>query len=442
MFYLKYIGLATLYSSALALIMIIIDVIAYPALLQGQIQKKLPFSVIIKDLYMEFTTTEKNGKFHAFANRFLNSLASVGYQVAMFIYMIILIIAYSLVGLFFFNIACYFLASFFAVLGIYPIVDFLDCFNVLYEIYGPVIIAFFIYDVVSHHYHRYINERFELKKSGIGDTFHNILRILVFLVPGIIGVVATFMNNAFHDVVYFVAGLVNFTDIYQLFFGYFPEAFLRFSDGRLFVLTTIASLVLLFLFDLSYTKRLSSKANKKILKETRAEMKLKEEIVKGQEVDLNNTKSALEKAKAEKQEMEDKMAKESQAVSEEANTPKATFIDMDEEASEEEGEEITSALKLGQMVGAMKSALDTEDEEEEEESEESSIAYGLGSLVGSVKGKFTGAKDEKQPTAMDSSTPAEEASEEVETEAVSEESSEAEVTEDVSEPERTEDENN
>ena len=327
MLYVKYAALFVLYSTIVSFIFIVADVVMYPALLQGLINKRLPFSVIVKDLYKDFIENEKTDTFHKVGASFLNSIASFGYQVGMLVYMLVLIVLYSLLGLFMFNVVSYGLAAFGALINFVGLVSFFDFFNIIFEIYGFIIVAFLLSTYVSFKYHRYINERFELKKKGIGDYLHTVLRIIVFTLPGILVYFSSFSDNAVSRFIYFIGKAVNVVTIPALFADNIPSNLLQFTDGDLFILCSGVSIVLLLLFDVSYAKRLSNKTNKKILKETKRIAKEQDELVKVQAQDLSTTKEELETIK---KDIETAKEKENVVV-EEAPKVRATFIDLEED---------------------------------------------------------------------------------------------------------------
>lgn len=330
MLYIKYVALSVLYSVIASLIFIVIDVIMYPALLQGLIDKKLPFSVLVKDLYIDFTESKKEDRFHKIGASFLNSIASFGYQIAMLIYMIVLVVLYSLLGLFIFNVVTFGLASICDLINIPVLVHFFDFFNIIYESYAFIIIAFLISSYVSFKYHRYINERFELKKSSFADVLHALVRVIVFVLPAILVYIGCMGSSAVYNFIFFIGRAINVIDVFVLLADNVPAFLFQFTDNEVFVLCSVTSLILITLFDVGYTKRISNKANKKIMKDIKLKAKEQDQLVKVQEEDLH---SAQEELASIKKTMETKIEPEI------VEKKHATFIDLPEEETNEVVEE-------------------------------------------------------------------------------------------------------
>lgn len=330
--YLKYASLFILYSSVTSFVMIIINVIMYPAMLQGLINKKLPFMDIVKDLYHNFVESEDNSLVNRIGLSFLNSIASLGYQIGMFLYMILLVVIYSVLGLVFFNVVTYGLASIFTLMNMNGITHFFNFFNLVFEIYGFVIVAFLISTKISFGYYRYINERFNLKKKSFLDYFNALIKVGVFLVP-IIPAYYNYLNNeSASGISSFIANITSVVTLDELYANSLP-ALVRLTNGNYFVICSVISIVLVVLYDVGYTKRISGKANKKILKEIKQKQIEQDDKVKEKENELLSAKEELANIKQEKEKVQSEL--------EEIKT-KATFIDI-----EVDKEEVLNENELG-----------------------------------------------------------------------------------------------
>ena len=334
--YLKYTILFTIYSTIFSMLLVVIDAIMYPSLLQTLIEKKLPFQEIIKDLYKDFLTNEKTDIWHRTAAKFLNSIASVGVSIGMLLYVLVLVFVYSLLGFIFFQIGTNLFASLFTVLNVSAVAWFFDFFNLLFEIYGFVIVAFIISACISRKYHRYINDRLQIKKKNHFDFLYVFIRILVFSLPHIVIFIQVASGKAISSLFGKLASFVNVINLDILMSGTLPANYYRFSDGNLFMICCILSFVCIILFDISHVKRIASKVNKKIMKDMKKQAKQEQKIKVEEDKEESTNEEIKEDVKEETlQELKEEVHAETKAIFIDLPLDEDSHLDDSEENKEE-----------------------------------------------------------------------------------------------------------